>query len=151
MAMEKDYFSNKVYCELAIVSDTINPDQFTKELGVSPHRSFCKGDRYQSKHSGSLITRPHNLWAVSSEKTISEEQDIKSHILQLKSILEGCVDELREFKNNDNVELTLWFLFETEDSGIGIDILEPEISFIHDITNRLHFSVIADVEIAEQT
>ena len=147
--MEKDYFSNKIYCELAIVSDTINPDQLTKELGVSPDRSFSKGDTHQSRHSGSLITHPHNLWAVSSEKTISEEQDIKSHILQLKSILEGSVDRLKELKNNDSVELTLWLWFETEDSGIGIDILEPEISFIHDIINRLHFSVIADVEIAE--
>lgn len=149
MEMEKDYFSNRIYCELAIVSDTINPDQLTKELGIIPHRSFSKGDTHQSRHSGSLITRPHNLWAVSSKKTISEKQDIKSHILQLKSILEGCVDRLKELKNNDSVELTLWLWFETEDSGIGIDILEPEISFIHDITNKLHFSVIADVEIAE--
>lgn len=149
MVMEKNYFSNRVYCEFAIVSDTIAPDQLTLELGISPHRSFCKGDTYRSKHSGSLITRPHNLWAVSSEKTISEEQDIKPHILQLKSLLKGCLDKLKELKNNDSVELTLWLWFETEDAGIGIDILEPEISFIHDIANRLNFSVVADVGITE--
>ena len=148
--MEKDCFLNRVYCELVIVSDTLNPDQLTNELGVSPSRSFYKGDTHQSRHSGSLITRTHNLWAVSSIKTLSEEQDIKAHILQLKSILEGCVYALKELKSNDNVELTLWIWFETEDSGIGIDILEPEISFIHEIANRLHFSVIADVEIAEK-
>ena len=147
--MENDYFSNKLYCEFAIVSDTIAPDQLTAELGISPHRYFCKGDTYKSKHSGSLITRIHNLWAVSSEKTISEEQDIKPHILQLKSLLKECVAKLKELRHNDSLELSLWFWFETEDAGIGIDILEPEMSFIHDITNRLHFSVIAGTEIAE--
>ena len=147
--MEKDHFSNKIYCEFAIVSDTIDPDQLTKKLGISPHRFFCKEDTYKSKHSDSLITRPHNLWAVSSEKIISEEQDIKPHILQLKSLLKDCVDILKELRSDNSVELMLWFWFETEDAGIGIDIFEPEMSFIHDITNRLHFSVVANTEIAE--
>ena len=40
--MEKDCFLNRVYCELVIVSDTLNPDQLTNELGVSPSRSFTR-------------------------------------------------------------------------------------------------------------
>ncbi len=147
--MEKDYFSNKIYCEFAIVSDTISPEQLTKQLSVNPHRTFSKGDTYKSKHSGSLITRPHNLWAVSSKATISEEQDITPHVLRLKSHLECSIDKLKELKKDDDVELTLWLWFETEDAGIGIDILEPELSFINSITNRIHFSVVADTEITE--
>jgi hypothetical protein len=67
--------------------------------------------------------------------------------LQLKSHFEGSIDKLKELKKDDKAELTLWLWFETEDAGI--DILEPELSFINCITNRMHFSVIADTEIAE--
>jgi len=147
--MEKEWFMNKISCEFVIVSDTISPGQLTNDLSVNPHRAFSKGDTHKSKHSGSLITRPHNLWAVSSKAIISEEQDITSHILQLKSHFEGSIDKLKELKKDDKAELTLWLWFETEDAGIGIDILEPELSFINCITNRIHFSVIADAEIAE--
>lgn len=144
--MKKDYFSNKIYCELAIVSDTFSPEQLTEMLSINPHRSFSKGDTYKSKHSGSLITRPHNLWAVRTKETISVEQDITSHILQLKSILDSSINRLKELKKNDDAELTLTLWFETEDAGIGVDIFDTEISFIHDITNRVHLSVIGDKE-----
>lgn len=148
--MEKHYFSNKIYCELTIVSDTTSPEQITKMLDINSHRSFSKGDTYKSKHSGSLITRPHNLWAVSSKEAISEEQDITSHILQLKSLLDRGINGLKELKKDDNVELTLTLWFETEDAGIGIDIFESEISFILDIANRIHISVVADTEIVDE-
>ena len=147
--MAKNHFSNKIWCEFIITSDTINPEKLTKKLKVEPHRYFAKGDTYKSKHTGSLITRPHNLWAISSGINISVEQDITSHILELKLLLKDSIDELKKLKKSDDVEITLWLWFETEDAGIGIDILEPEIAFIYSITNRLHFSMIADIELIE--
>jgi hypothetical protein len=142
--MGTDFFSNKIYCEFIITSESVLPEEITRYLSISPHRSFKKGDTYVSKHSGSMVTRPHNLWAIMSKATISEEQDIKPHILYVKSILEEKINLLSNIKNDARMEASLWLWFQTEDAGIGIDLLEPEILFMNKIANRVHISVVTD-------
>ena len=144
--MENDFFSNRIYCELAIVSDTISPEQLTRNLNVLPDRLFSKGDTFKSKHSGSVITRPYNLWAVSSNVTISDKQDIRPHILYLKALFGDNFDRLIKLKEDDSLELTLWFWFETEDAGVGFDIDESEMAFVCSIANKVNFSVISNIE-----
>ena len=78
--MKNKNFIYKTYCELAIVSDQINPELITKELGVLPNRVFKKGDQSISKYSGSVIVKPHNLWALRSEIFQSELETIDEHI-----------------------------------------------------------------------
>ena len=144
--MEEDFFPNKIYCELAIVSDTIAPEQLTRNLNVLPDRFFSKGDTFKSKHSGSVVTRPYNLWAVSSDVTISDKQDVGQHILYLKSLFGDSFDKLTKLKEDDRLELTLWFWLETEDAGAGFDIAEYEMAFVCSIANKVSFSVISNIE-----
>jgi hypothetical protein len=144
--MEKDSFSNELYCEFIITSESVLPEEITSYLGISPHRSFKKGETHRSKHSGSLITRPHHLWAIMSKATISEEQDIKPHILYIKSLLHDKIDLLSKLKGDARLESSLWLWFRTEDAGIGIDLLESEMVFMNKIAKRLHVSAITESE-----
>jgi hypothetical protein len=142
--VDKNRFLNKIYCKFSITSELLSPEEITRYLDVSPHRSFKKGDTYKSKHSGSLVTRPHNLWGILSKETISEEQEIASHISYLRILFENKIDLLKALKDSGRVEISLWLWFQTEDAGIGIDLLEPDLVFITKIINRLHVSVVTD-------
>jgi hypothetical protein len=145
--MGKDSFSNTIYCEFIIISESVPPEEITSYLGISPHRSFKKGETHRSEHSGSLITRPHHLWAIMSKATISEEQDINPHILYIKSLLHDKIDLLSKLKGDARLEASLWLWFRTEDAGIGIDLLESEMVFMNKIAKRLHVSVITESEV----
>jgi hypothetical protein len=145
--MAEDLFSNKIYCEFIITSESVPPEEITSYLGVSSHRSFKKGETQRSEHSGLLITRPHHLWAIMSKATVSEEQDIKPHILYIKSLLHDKIDLLSKLKDDARLEASLWLWFRTEDAGIGIDLFESEMVFMNKIAKRIHISVITESEV----
>jgi len=140
--MERDYFTYKTYCELAIVSDEITPDFITETLKIVPYRSFRKGDQTVSKHSSSIITKSHNLWALRSEISELEEETVKHHIEYLKTILLPRIDALKKYKIDPRCEVSFWIWIETDNAGIGLDLGEKEFSFLNAISNRIHFSLL---------
>jgi hypothetical protein len=129
-------------CELAIVSDEFDPDLITKELNIEPARSFKKGEQSISKHSGSIITKPHNLWALKSKSFKSEEETIKPHIDYLKSLLQPKLDVLKRYKRDSRFEVSIWIWVETNNSGMGLELDEDQLAFLGAISNRIHFSLI---------
>ncbi len=138
-------FVYKSYCEFVITSDLISPEKLTSKLKIEPNRFFKKGDKKISKHSGSIIERTHNLWAIKSEVTISAEESISNHIMNLRSRLEDQGDVMKDFKNNPDVELTFWIWVETDNSGVGIDLTEKETGFLNDYYfNTVHFSFLTN-------
>jgi hypothetical protein len=144
--MAKGPFSSTINCEFIITSESVLPEEITSYLGISPHRSFKRGDTHRSKYSGSLITRPHHLWAVMSKATISEEQDIKPHMLYIKPLLHDKIDLLSKLKDDARLETSFWLWFRTEEAGIGIDLFETEMVIMNKIAKRLHISVITGSE-----
>lgn len=140
--MEKDNFIYKTYCELAIVSIDISPDVITEELNVVPERYFKKGEQSISKHSGSIITRPHNLWALKSKTSELEEETISHHIEYFKSTFSSNIEVLKKYKDDTRFEITFWIWVETDNAGIGLDLNQNEITFLNSISNRIHFSLI---------
>ncbi len=147
--MERDYFLNKSYCQFGITSDIVSPDHISQKLGLLPDRSFKKGETSISKHSGSIITKPHNLWSISSKTIISEEESISPHLKYLKSRLEGKSEVLKKLKDDTKFELSFWVWIETDNAGIGLDLSEEEMSFLTDCSNRVHFSFLTNDEIDE--
>ena len=139
----KDYHLNKVYCEITITATELSLQEITRDLGIEPHRSFEKGQLFKSDHSNSNIRRPHNLWAISSETEYTDLQDVQSHINYLNTLLKGKIEVLKRFKEDKRVDVTVWVWIETEDSGIGIDIMNDELSFLCGSINRIHISHIS--------
>ncbi len=147
--MKRDYFINKSYVNFKVISKEISPDEISIKLGISPDKSFLKGETSVSKHSGSVITKIHNLWSISSKTIISEEESISPHLKYLKSRLEGKSEVLKELKDDTRFELSFWVWIETDNAGIGLDLSEEEMSFLTDCSNRVHFSFLTNDEIDE--
>ncbi len=134
--MERDYFLNRVSCEFAVITNDKDCHMVTKELDIHPIRFFNKGDTYKSKHSGSLITRPYGLWAIQSDKIISEELDVSSHIRYFQELFRGKIITIEKLKNHHYFECVFTIAIETEDAGAGFDLNEKELYFIKQISSR---------------
>ncbi|MEM6737165.1 MAG: DUF4279 domain-containing protein [Bacteroidota bacterium] len=147
--MQRDYFLNKAYCQFGIVSNTISPNNISQKLGLFPDKSFNKGEESVSRHSGSILTKPHNLWAINSSTLVSEKENFSPHIKHLQSVLEAKIQILKDLKKDSEYELIFSFWIETDNAGIGIDLSEEEVSFINSCSNRVHFSLLTTDEINE--
>ncbi len=144
--MERDNFIYKTHINFSIVSHEIDPDSITKELNIVPERTFKKGEQTVSKHSGSIITNPHNLWSIGSKSSELEEETISHHIEYFKSIFLSKAEVLKKLKEDARFEVSFWVWIETDNAGIGLDLDEAEMSFLNSISNRVHFSLIAKAE-----
>ena len=144
--MERDNFIYKTHCELAIVSHEVSPNLITEELNIVPERTFKKGEQSVSKHSGSIITKPHNLWALKSKSSELEEENISHHIEYFKSAFLSKMGILKKYKEDTQFEVTFWIWIETDNAGIGLDLNEIEIAFLNSISNRVHFSLLTKAE-----
>lgn len=147
--MKSDNFIYKSFCEFTISSGSVTPEELSQMLGISPSRSFKKGDTSISEHSGSLITKPYNLWAIGSKTLLSEEESISPHLEYLRSKLEDKMETLKGLKDDPNLKLIFTVWIETDNSGTGIDLTEQEMSFLADCSNRVHFSFLTNDEIGE--
>jgi hypothetical protein len=149
--MNREYFTNKSYCEFGIVSQEVAPKTISKLLNIEPFNSYAKGDTFSSKHTGRVGKRFQNLWSIRSKTIISEREDLSSHILYFKSLLSNKMNVISELKNNSIYEISFWIWIETDNAGIGIDLSSEDIAFLHSISNRVHFSIITNHEIEEES
>ncbi|MBV6462383.1 MAG: hypothetical protein HJHJAOHD_02532 [Flavobacteriales bacterium] len=147
--MQREYFINKSYCELGIVSQEIDPKTISALLNLEPFISYSKGDTFSSKHTGRVGKRFQNLWSIRSKTIVSEKEDLSLHISYFKSLLGNKMKAISEIKNNPIYEISFWIWIETDDTGIGIDLSNEDIIFINSISNRVHFSIITNHKIEE--
>jgi len=147
--MKNDLFKC-IYCEFAIISDRILPDQITEELGLTPDRCFKKGETSISRHSGSVIIKPYNLWAIHSIVEITESEGISTHIEHIKSRLDNKYEILSRYKNDKKYDLSFLVHIESEDTGVWIDLQSNEIEFINVISNRVSISVLCNRKIEKK-
>ena len=142
--MKEDMFVYKSYCELIITSDTVSSDEVSNELDIVPHRKFNKGDEVTLKHTGRIVKRINNLWAIRSNVIVSNDEDISDHIKYLRTLLKSNMNVLREYKRNPALEVVIWVWIETDNAGIGFQFKEDELTFFNEIANRVQFSIITN-------
>jgi hypothetical protein len=145
--MEKNYFLNKSHCQLGITSNEVDPNTISKLLNIEPSNAYSKGDIFRSKHTETVGKRFQNLWSIKSETIISEKEDLSPHLLFFESLLKNKMEILSRFKNNPMYDVSFWIWIETDNAGVGIDLSDVEISFINSISNRVHFSIIANCKV----
>lgn len=140
--MERDCFIFKTQISFGIKTDEIEPEIITKDLGIKPDRFFKKGDEFSSKFSSRIGHREWNVWMIDSNWTILKEETVSHHIEYLKKILLPKVDILKKYKNDSCFELSFWVTIQTDDVGFSFDLLEDEMAFLNDFSNRVHFALI---------
>jgi hypothetical protein len=143
--MDKNYFLNKSHCELGITSQEVDPKTISMLLNIEPFSEYSKGETFSSKPTGFVAKRFQNLWAIKSETIISESEDLSPHILYFRSLLENKLNILSGLKNDPRYDISFWIWIETENAGIGIDLSNEDIALINSISNRVHISIITNV------
>jgi hypothetical protein len=143
---EREYLYNKTRCDFAITSQNILPEQITKELSMEPNRSFKKGP-YKREDSDTIYTHLHNCWEISSMVAIHEEESISPHIYYLKYKLKHKLDMLDRYKKDPHYDLIIDIRLETEMGGMGFDLYEEELTFIHRICNRFSCFLVAKEDV----
>ncbi|MGZ5221618.1 MAG: DUF4279 domain-containing protein [Flavisolibacter sp.] len=133
---------NNSFCEFIITSDNESPDEISDILKVTPTRSFSKGETYKSPSSGSIITRPHNLWAINT-KHILVNPKIDRHISHLRKSLESKIHLIKDLKSNLKCDLTFWVWITSPDSVISFDIGVKNTRFIGLLSAPLRFTIIS--------
>ncbi|WP_400260779.1 DUF4279 domain-containing protein [Sphingobacterium sp. SG20118] len=142
--MNENYFLYKTHCEIIILPKVASPSSITEELGVAPSRFFKKGDQSISKKSGSVITKPYDLWAFGLNSTCLKVETISHHIHHLKTTFSLKIDILRKYKESSDYDVSFWVWIESDNVGIGLDLDSEELDFINSITNKMHISFIAN-------
>lgn len=145
--MKQKAFLSDSRIKLNITSEDIHPEVITDELNIIPDVSFRKGETYIGKHSRRTFIRHINMWAIVSKTTISESQDISHHIEYFRSILKNKEDILRRYKKDPAYDVSFWIRILTDDAGVSFELSKSEMSYLSDITNRVHFSITANTEI----
>lgn len=139
-----DEFLTEISCEFIITSTQLAHEQITSLLNIQPTRAFDQGETSVSKHSGSIITRPHTLWAFKTEVLRSEwiDSSMSKHLTLLASIFEPKQSLLEELKDRFECERCLFIWINTEEGGLGIDIRSSDLSIINSLVDSWHFTVI---------
>ena len=146
--MENDCFLFKTHISFGIVSDTVEPNEISKELDLSPDWSFKKGEVFTSKYSHRIGYKPYNLWGIKTEWTILEEEGINHHIECLKRILIPQRDILKRYKEDNSFELSFSVWIETDDAGIALGLNESEMGFLTEYSNRVDFLLLVKESIS---
>jgi hypothetical protein len=147
--MERDHFIFKTHISFSIKSDEIELDIITRELCIEPSKIFKKGDVFTSDFSPRIGHREWNLWTVDSVWTILKEETVNHHIEYFKEILLPKVDVLKKYKKDNRFEISFWIWIETDDAGFGLDLLENDVAFLNDCSNRIHISLLTNTAIDE--
>jgi len=139
--MDNDYsYKYKIYCELIITSKNITPTEISEKTNLESYRAYTVGDIIKSKHSGTEGKRATNLWAIKSDTTVTEVEDVTTHINYFRSKFVNKTDIFKQLKKDEGNEISFWIWIEADEVGVGIEIPEKDLMFINEISNRLHFT-----------
>lgn len=136
--MEETYLI-KSFSKFSIISNTVDPDNITKKLGLFPDKFYRKGDSYIHKKNKGI--RFYNLWEISSVPTSIDSEDIYSHFTFIRTRLEDKKEILFKMKQDTTLELIFSLSIETDYADFAFDLLEEDISFYNSIANKISFSV----------
>lgn len=134
-----------INCELVITSDFVTPVEITKMVGLEATRTYTKGDVFKSRSSGTEGKRSINLWAKKSDITLTDEENISIHIQYFRDILKNKIEIIRQLKRDTSNEISFWVWIDSDNSGVGVELSEKDLSFMNEIVNRLHFTVIPSI------
>jgi Domain of unknown function (DUF4279) len=103
---EETYDEETVYVKLLISHFECEPEQITKILGLSPHRTWIKGDKITPKSSRCY---KFNGWWIATPQSSIQETSLEKQIDLLMSIVEPAIDSFKNLPENIEVEVGCHF------------------------------------------
>ncbi len=109
--------STTMHATFGIRSDTVDPQDITEYLGLSPAHWLRRGDTYLTNDGREMI-RPFNVWQLRSEGKV-DSRKIEEHLQYILSITESLQDRLTKYLHDESIyiEIRIWWESESEAGG----------------------------------
>lgn len=115
-----------VMVKFSIVGEDFSLDEITKELNITPHQCWNKGDLVK----GRPITRIETNWSINTGYEVS--LDVNMQIRKIKDSLQSKVDILNKIKSRYNVEYLFIIVVKVENNE------KPRMYFNTDFIEFVH-------------
>lgn len=123
------------YASLNLWGEDLSPQKITDALGVSPTRSFQRGDKRKDGNKW-----PHGIWFMESKEQVQSLEPI-AHVEWLLTKIETFQKQLNDviWTQELNAELSVFWIMPTSNQHLSI---EPELAKRIAATGlRLEFSI----------
>ena len=134
--MEENSFLEYIRCNYTIRTYDQDCHIITKELNIEPNRCFNKGDKFTSKFSPRIGSKPYGLWEIQSIKKINKRKQFSDHLNYFQKLLGNKVETIKKFQNYYKFDCVFTVYIETDDAGYSFDLYKNELDFINKISTR---------------
>lgn len=128
------YPQSKINIEFSIKGENVNPVDITKIIGVSPSRSYFKGDQIKNKP----MFRDHSLWEIETGFQLSF--DINHQLKLMIEMLKNKKDLIKKLtiQYDALISFIIVINFINQDKP-AIYLSKEVISFVNDIGADIQF------------
>ena len=128
------YPQSEINIEFSIKGEKFDPMDITKIIGISPNRSYSKGDQIKSKP----MFRDHSLWEIETGFQLSF--DINNQLKQMMDILNNKKDFVRKLTVQYDVKMSFIIIINFINHDKPTIYLSKEvISFVNEIRADIQF------------
>ncbi|MEW6025780.1 MAG: DUF4279 domain-containing protein [Planctomycetota bacterium] len=97
--------AGKFYIEFSFRGDDFSPEEITTSLGITPSRTWKKGDRRTPKNANTKVVCKNNGWVIRTEEKTDENNNMEEQIELLLARLTPLAYKIKEIcSNNKKIE-----------------------------------------------
>ncbi len=128
---------------LGFGSLTLDPNEITGIMGISPSHSFYHGEECLERIDGHMRIRGacNGVWQLDSGDHIKSVQ-IEDHISWLMKFLEPKAKEVQRLMSRDGMSVSIRISLDSEEDGNSFDISSRHLAFFSSICHYIHFYVL---------
>lgn len=119
--IDPDSEMNRRYASFTMLGATLDPEQITPALGLTPDRASKAGDLRGKTTS----TWQHGFWSISTENEV-QSQNLEEHIARLLDKLEPVSRQLAAIRESSEIHARVFCFWETNRMNDGIE-LSPDL------------------------
>jgi hypothetical protein len=136
--MTNHEITTRVYATFILRGKELDPQDVTDRLGITPYRSFKRGDRRTEKRKW-----PHGFWALTTDGHV-QSTDLSVHLEWLVQQLEPSIQNIQDIVRSHEIgaEISCLWIFPEEHNGL---VLSSQLMRkIADLGVELSFDIYCD-------
>jgi len=128
----------RVYATFILRGKELDPQEVTDRLGITPWRSFRRGDMRTEKRQW-----PHGFWALTSDGHI-HSTDLSMHLEWLVKQLEPTIQNVQDIVRNNEIDVEISCLWIFPENHNGLVLSSYLLRKIADLGVELSFDIYCD-------
>lgn len=119
--IDLDSEMNRRHASFSVLGSTLDPEQITAALSLTPDTAFKAGD-LRGKTANKW---QHGFWSISTESEV-QSQKLEEHIAWLLDKLEPVSRQLADIRDSSEIHARVFCFWETDRMNDGIE-LSPDL------------------------